>query len=793
MKPLVATAPLRAKVGPWRPLPRRRNTTDVLRVVFGAAIVGLSILVAKETLPGLFEVNTFRLVNDLPSFVGPPLLGVMQFGALGAVPVFVVIALLGRHGRLAPLLAVAGAASWAAARLLQNVVDEDPPVLRVTQVVLHGTPAPGFAFPATHVAVAAALATVARGELARPARRLAWIVVATVAVARLYVGAHLPADVIGGLGLGWAVGGVVNLAIGVRPSVPDARQLEDVLSDAGRPARSVLALPAGRDGSARFRIDTDTGRRMMKAVGRDDPESDWLRRAWRALAFRRASGARTPVSAGHRVDHEAYVTLLAERAGVRVAPLVGTWSAGTTELVERVWIDGQALRDVPMVGDTVLQEMWTQLGRLEAIGIAHRVLPSAQTVIDAGGATWIIELGDARVGATEGSIVNSRAAALADLALAVGADRAVETLVEAMGVDAATETLSALQLVDLPTSIQSEVGDSPEKFKALLDRVAALSGVPPPPVSRAVRVATRNLLPVALAGIVLFVLLSHVGQAGAAAAALRSANPLWVGVAVLAAAGTYVLAAAAVVAAAPVRLHFGRTVAAQLAAASANRASPAGLGGMGLNLRYLEVSGLSRPTAGGVVALTTVTGFAVHLVLTTTLLLAQGRNIHFSLGTDLDPSVPLLLAMMVASTVIGGAVWYWRLHTRIAGVVRSVREAIRVDARSPGRLALLVGSAVGITLVYATALYASVHATGGHVSITTALIVYLAAGAVGALAPTPGGLGPLEAALIAGLSGEGVAAGPAVAGVLTYRLITYWLPVLPGLVCVAALRRRKAL
>ena len=58
--------------------------------------------------------------------------------------------------------------------------------------------------------------------------------------------------------------------------------------------------------------------------------------------------------------------------------------------------------------------------------------------------------------------------------------------------------------------------------------------------------------------------------------------------------------------------------------------------------------------------------------------------------------------------------------------------------------------------------------------------VYLGAAALAAIAPTPGGLGAIEAALVAGLTGVGMSSGLAVSAVLLYRLATYWLPVVPG-------------
>ena len=71
--------------------------------------------------------------------------------------------------------------------------------------------------------------------------------------------------------------------------------------------------------------------------------------------------------------------------------------------------------------------------------------------------------------------------------------------------------------------------------------------------------------------------------------------------------------------------------------------------------------------------------------------------------------------------------------------------------------------------------------------------VYLGAAALAAAAPTPGGLGAIEAALIAGLIGVGLAAGPAVSAVLLYRLATYWLPIVPGWLAWRWLQRKEYL
>ena len=104
-----------------------------------------------------------------------------------------------------------------------------------------------------------------------------------------------------------------------------------------------------------------------------------------------------------------------------------------------------------------------------------------------------------------------------------------------------------------------------------------------------------------------------------------------------------------------------------------------------------------------------------------------------------------------------------------------------------------MAASAGISLAHAVALTACLAAVGGHLALSDALLVYLAGSAFGAVAPAPAGIGAVEAALIAGVGHLGVHPAVAVAGVLSYRLVTYWLPVLPGLACAASLRRRHAI
>ncbi|HEX2822448.1 MAG TPA: flippase-like domain-containing protein [Streptosporangiaceae bacterium] len=94
---------------------------------------------------------------------------------------------------------------------------------------------------------------------------------------------------------------------------------------------------------------------------------------------------------------------------------------------------------------------------------------------------------------------------------------------------------------------------------------------------------------------------------------------------------------------------------------------------------------------------------------------------------------------------------------------------------------------------YLLAFIAALRAVGAHPAILPAAVVYLAGNAVGSAAPTPGGLGAVEAVLAAGLTAIGVPAHEAIPAVLVFRLATFWLPIPAGWVSYLLLQRRGVL
>jgi membrane-associated phospholipid phosphatase len=193
-----------------------RRWGDLAWLALGALILVLSALPVRADSVPAAEVTAFRWVNDVPDLPFAVVWVPMQLGNFLVVPAAVLLALLFRRWRLAASLAVAGTGVYLLAKQVKHVVLRGRPGTVVDAVIVRGAEPHGLGFVSGHIAVVTALAFVAWPWLPRWARWLVAIGVAAVFLARMYVGAHLPLDMVGGLGLGLAGGAATRLLLGTR-------------------------------------------------------------------------------------------------------------------------------------------------------------------------------------------------------------------------------------------------------------------------------------------------------------------------------------------------------------------------------------------------------------------------------------------------------------------------------------------------------------------------------------------------------------------------------------------------
>lgn len=380
-----------------------RHPGDVLRLLLGLTVLLLTTSAIHKDFLGSREAAVFRLVNelDLPDWTWPGVWLLMQLGVIGAVPLVAVVALATRHLRLALDAVLAAGSIYLIAKVIKQFVQRGRPDSLLDEVNILGEPAGGLGYVSGHSAVAVALATVSSPYLGRRGRRVAWALAITVCLARMYVGAHLPFDVIGGAALGWAAGALVHLVIGAPDARPSAGRVREALHAHGIETGHLQPLHPQGGRSTRFVSggDPDPGI-FVKVVVREWRDTDLIYRAWRRL--RRTGNPLRQGTPAHEVEHEALMATLAREAGVRApkVPLVTSFGNGAGLLAEER-VDGRTLAELgPDRSDgDVLADLRRQVAALHRAGIAHQDLSADNVMVDGDGRTWLVDFDQAVAGA----------------------------------------------------------------------------------------------------------------------------------------------------------------------------------------------------------------------------------------------------------------------------------------------------------------------------------------------------------------------------------------------------------
>jgi glycosyltransferase 2 family protein len=191
--------------------PRPARSDPWTRLWVGVTALGLSILMVERDGVGPTERRLFGAVNRLPDGLQVPAWAVMQAGALGAAPVAAAIAHRCGRDRLARRLVVGATATWCLSKVVKRFVRRPRPAALIVDAQRRGRDQSGLGFVSGHAAVAAGMCAAAVGELGPVGRSAATATAVSVALARMYIGAHLPLDLVGGAALGIAVDAVLEL------------------------------------------------------------------------------------------------------------------------------------------------------------------------------------------------------------------------------------------------------------------------------------------------------------------------------------------------------------------------------------------------------------------------------------------------------------------------------------------------------------------------------------------------------------------------------------------------------
>lgn len=291
----------------------------------------------------------------------------------------------------------------------------------------------------------------------------------------------------------------------------------------------------------------------------------------------------------------------------------------------------------------------------------------------------------------------------------------------------------------------------------------------------------RQLLVIVALVLVIYVVVPQVGAFRHSLELLASADAHWVllaGVLYLAtglsSVGIYKMLL-------PGKLPLLKTTVVEYGSSFANRLVPAGAGAVGVNFIYFRKQKCTPSEAAAAVTVNNLLGFLGHSLLMATVLIAMPsvrRQMHLEIS--LTSSVVLLAGIAISAVIVWAALRFFRGRT--LSFVQHMLRNLMGYRRQPLRVLGALGFAMSITLLHSSCIWASSQALSVDFSVAQAIVVLAIGVGVGAVIPSPGGIGGAEAGLVAGFLAFGMSAEKAVAVAILYRLASYWLGFLVGAV-----------
>jgi glycosyltransferase 2 family protein len=760
---------------------RVRRPLDLLFAVLALAVV-VVVLGNIRALP----LGSTELANDVSTWLlhiprwlssaAEVAAGVACF-VLAVVAVVVMVRNQWKDALNAGLAGFAGAAVALAASALWRAENG-----AVDRAVLHGSN------PSIAVVDTAFVAFVVGTDLTRRTRWSRWwpYAVAALLFSGLAVDALTPFAVVivffGGLMAGW----LVRWVLGAASVLPSPAGLVAWLRSQGVAVGELAGVRrAGLEGTL-----TDGTAVQVRLSGRDTRGSGLARRLWALLRLQPAAAGHIAISSREQLEQLALACSMAGQAGVPGPSvlLFGQMPGETLVLMTSVPSGPELDHDAVGVPEATL--LFGSLRALHRAGIAHRDLRPENLFVS--GKTAGFRSLDAAVPAASELVRRlDLAQALATLAPAVGAPGAIKALRQGYGIIDEAALAAVLQPVALtPWGWKAMRAAGPCLTEVRNDLLGPGTAVP---TARLERFRWRTVLSTVGLTVAAYLLIGELSGADILGA-LGHANPGWFALAILGSAVTYPAAAENLAAFVPRHLSLLRGSAVQLSTAFVGVAMPPTVGHVAVNSRYLHRQDVDESSIAAAVALSQVVNIATTVLLLLVFGLLTGSGLS---RFKIAPGTDVLIGLAAIAGVLIILVAVPQTRAKLVGLVwphlRSVWPKLLDALSHPARLGLSAGANLLLTAAYLVAFIAALRAVGAHPPILPAAVVYLAGNAVGSAAPTPGGIGGVEAVLAAGLTAIGIPAHEAIPAVLLFRVATFWLPIPAGWVSYLLLLRRGVL
>ena len=763
-----------------------RHPSDVARFVFSLLILGAILLLGRVAEQALLRltVDLIELFDQLPDALEDGLVGMVQLVATVAPIVAMVLLIIRRNFRLLFVLALAAALAALATSLLSSSLDKSIPVAQLGFNQVNSWFA-GSQYPSiTLLAALTAVLVAGSPWLTRAWRWAGWVMILGMLVSRTVTATTVPLR--GGLMLavGAAAGSLALIVFGAPRRRIDIGSVSDSLRASGVNLDTISVHQSSGPDPLFDATDGGTALRV-KVLGRDQRDTDLLLTMWRALTVRGLGHDQARRSPSAAVRHEALAMGLFGSAGCRVPqPIAVIETDDEVAVLAMTRLPGRPIgeREPADVSAAALRDLWRQVAAMQERRLAHRSLDPVNVLVD-GDVVNLTGFRRSGLQASDEVLGADVAELLATLSLTVGAGRAVASAAAVLPAPVLHRAVPMIQEAVFSRRTRHAIHGNDELLDELRDVAADAISMEHVDLAPVQRITVGGVVSLVGSGVLVFYILSLASDWEAIWDSFQQANAWFILPILALSAATYLTGALSMMGAVPIDLSFLRTTAVMFGQSFLNRFTPANAGGMAMRVRYLQLSGLDGAVSATSIGLTSAASGVAQTALIVVFLLWGGASDRFS-----DFEVPnvggiviVILAIGLVVTVVLAGTWGRRVaRPWISEIISKVRSTVTVLAKDPRKMALLFGGAIAGKLALIVAFWFSVAAFDVDMSFPKAGALYMIATTIGAAVPTPGGVGGVEAALTAALLGFGVDNATAAAIVLFFRILTFWLPTLPG-------------
>jgi len=298
----------------------RRRGSDAVRV--GLALIVILVCWLATRVNPSSEKALVNVVTPVPDGLNWLVTSIGWIGSFGLVAAIVVLALVSRRTAVIRDAVIAGAGAWLLCVVLSAVFGADGG--RPPGGAPHGY---DLAFPVARVAATVAVASAALPYLSRWLQRTIQVTVVLLAISTVVSGRGLPVAVLASLAIGVLATAVVHLVFGSPLGLPSADEVTLLLGDLGIVATDLAPAVDQEWGVGKFTGNLDGHPVDVSVYGRDASDAQLLAKTTRFLLYR-DSGPTLTFTRRQQVEHEAYLTLMADRAGARVSRVLAAGPAG---------------------------------------------------------------------------------------------------------------------------------------------------------------------------------------------------------------------------------------------------------------------------------------------------------------------------------------------------------------------------------------------------------------------------------------------------------------------------------